>query len=95
MDTGVFKMAEISEASLASHGAAREVGEDNAARSAAHAAGQAAATARVPSHSTGAANYALQAVYQAADLSSADADVARERNWQYRHLSELIENNRK
>jgi hypothetical protein len=79
--TGAFKMAEIRRASLAAHAAAREVGDDNAARSAARAAGQAVATAHVPAHSIGAANYALQAIYRAA--------VARERNWQTRRLIEL------
>ena len=53
MDTGVFRMEVIRKASLDSHAAAREVGEDNAARSAARAAGQAVATAHVPTHSIG------------------------------------------
>jgi hypothetical protein len=87
--TGVFKMADIRRASLASHAAAREVGEDNAARSAARAAGQAVATAHVPTHSIGAANYALQAIYRASAPSAAVAAVAREREWQYRRLLEL------
>jgi hypothetical protein len=87
--TGVFKMAEIRKASLASHAAAREVGEDNAARSAARAAGQAVATAHVPCHSIGAANYALQAIHRAASPSDAEAAVAKEREWQYRRLLEL------
>jgi len=91
IDTGVFKMAVIRGASLASHAAAREVGEDNAARSAARAAGQAVATAHVPAHSLGAANYALQAVYRVADPSEADAAVAEERDWQYQHLLGLGE----
>ena len=89
IDTGVFRMAVIRGASLASHAAAREVGEDDAARSAARAAGQAVATAHVPTHSLGAANYALQAIHRAADASEADAAVARERDWQYRHLLRL------
>jgi len=87
--TGVFKMADIRGASLTAHAAAREVGEDNAARSAARAAGQAVATAHVPTHSVGAASYALQAIHRAANSSSADAAVAKERDWQYRHLTEL------
>jgi hypothetical protein len=91
INTGVFKMAVIRKASLASHAAAREVGEDNAARSAARAAGQAVATAHVPTHSIGAAIYALQAVYRAANPFDADAVVAKERDWQYRHLLELVE----
>ena len=89
--TGVFKMAVIRKASLTAHTAAREVGEDNAARSAARAAGQAVATAHVPTHSIGAANYALQAIHRAASAAEADAAVAKERSWQYQHLLELGE----
>lgn len=85
--TGVFKMSVIRKASLDSHAAARETGEDNPARSAARAAGQAVATAHVPAHCIGAANYALQAIYRA-DID-ADAAVAREREWQYKRLVEL------
>jgi hypothetical protein len=87
--TGVFGMEEIRRVSLASHAAARDVGEDNAARAAARAAGQAVATAHVPTHSIGAANYALQAIHRAASSSDAAAAVARERQWQYKHLLEL------
>jgi len=86
INTGVFKMAVIRKASLDSHAAAREVGEDNAARSAARAAGQAVATAHVPTHSIGAANYALQAIHRATHSSDADAAIAKEREWQYQHL---------
>ncbi len=89
INTGVFKMADIRKAALASHAAAREVGEDNAARSAARAAGQAVATAHVPTHAVTAANYALQAIHRAASSSDADAATARERDWQYQHLLEL------
>jgi hypothetical protein len=89
VDTGVFKMAVIRRASLAAHAAAREVGEDNAARSAARAAGQAVATAHVPTHFIGAAIYALQAIHRATGPSLADAAVARELEWQYQHLLEL------
>jgi hypothetical protein len=89
INTGVFKMAVIRNASLTSHAAAREVGEDSAARSAARAAGQAVATAHVPTHSIGAANYALQAIHRAINPSEADAAVAKERDWQYQHLLEL------
>jgi hypothetical protein len=87
--TGAFKMADIRKAALASHAAAREVGEDNAARSAARAAGQAVATTHVPNHSIGAANYALQAIHRATTSSDADAAVAKERDWQRRQLLEL------
>jgi hypothetical protein len=91
IDTGVFQMAVIRKASLDSHAAAREVGEDSPARSAARAAGQAVATAHVPTHSMGAAIYALQAIHRAADPSDADAAVARERDWQIQRLLELRE----
>jgi hypothetical protein len=89
IDSGVFKMAVIRKASLDSHAAAREVGEDNAARSAARAAGQAVATAHVPTHAIGGAIYGLQAIHRATDPSEADAAVAKERDWQYQHLLEL------
>jgi hypothetical protein len=89
IDIGVFKMTAIRKASLDSHAAAREVGEDNAARSAARAAGQAVATAHVPAHSVGAAIYALQAIYRATDYSAVDTAIAKEREWQYQHLLEL------
>jgi hypothetical protein len=87
IDTGVFKMAVIRKASLSSHAAARDVGEDSPARSAARAAGQAVATAHVPIHAIGAAIYALQAIDRAND--AADAAVAKERDWQYSHLLKL------
>ena len=92
INTGVFKMAVIRKASLTSHAAAREVGADNAARSAARAAGQAVATAHVPTHSIGAAIYALQAIHRATNSADADAAVTKERDWQYQHLLELGEN---
>ena len=84
--TGVFTMAGIRKASLDSHAAARDVGEDSPARSAARAAGQAVATAHVPRHAYGPAIYAQQAIYRA--TNSMDA-VERERNWQYQHLLHL------
>ena len=86
VDTGVFKMAVIRNASLDSHAAAREAGEDNPARSAARAAGQAVATAHVSRHSYGSAIYAQQAIYR--ETNSTDA-VAKEREWQYQHLLKL------
>jgi hypothetical protein len=89
--TGVFKMADIRKAALDAHTAAREVGDDNAARSAARAAGQALATAHVPIHSLGAAQYALQAIFRATNADDAEAAVATERDWQYQHLSRLRE----
>ena len=84
--TGSFKMAVIRKASLDAHAAARAVGENTPARSAARAAGQAVATAHVRTHAIGAANYSLQAIYRATDSSDADVAVAKERKWQYHHL---------
>ncbi len=89
IDTGVFKMPIIRKASLDSHAAAREVGEDNAARSVARACGQAVATAHVPLHSYGSAIYAQQAVHRATPFPDTDSAVAKERDWQYRHLLDL------
>jgi hypothetical protein len=91
IETGVFNMAVIRKASLSSHAAARDVGEDSPARSVARATGQAVATAHVPTHSIGAAIYALQAIHRATDSFHADAAVERERNWQYGRLLELRE----
>ena len=85
MRTGIFKMADIRKASLDAHAAARDVGEDNAARFAARAAGQAAATPHVRQHAYGAAIYALKAVAAAYPLH-AEAEVAKERSRQSRCL---------
>lgn len=92
IDTGVFKMAVIRKAALDSHAAAREVGVDTPARSAARAAGQAVATAHVKTHAMGAALYAQQAIYRSADPDGADATVMRERVWQYERLFDLVKN---
>ena len=89
METGIFKMLIIRKASLDAHAAARDVGEDSPARSAARAAGQAVATAHVPQHALGSAIYAQQALYRATTPSDADAAVAKERDWQYQHLLAL------
>ena len=89
--TGVFEMEVIRKASLDAHAAARDVGADNAARSAARAAGHAVATAHVGTHSLAAAKYALQAIYRASKPSETDENVALERNWQYKRLLDLKE----
>jgi len=89
IETGTFSMAVIRGASLASHAAAREVGEDNSARSAARAAGQAVATAHVPTHSLGAAMYALQAIFRDSKQEDTEAALASEREWQLRQLNQL------
>ena len=89
IETGEFSMAVIRKASLDAHAAAREVGADNPARSAARAAGQAVATAHVRTHAAGAAIYSLQAIHRASDPADASAAVAKEREWQYKRLQEL------
>src|SRR4030042_3777084 len=87
--TGVFRMSDIRETSLAAHAAAREAKENTAACFAAHAAGQAVATAHVPQHAFGAAYSALKAIAAA----NTDIDVVKttkEHNWQSRHLPEHL-----
>lgn len=85
--TGMFRMADIRKASLEAHAAAREVKEDAAACYAARAAGQAVATAHVPTHSIGAAAYAIKAV--AAHYNNADNSIIKERNWQLQRLQHV------
>jgi hypothetical protein len=76
--TGEFSMAVIRRASLDAHAAARLAGAESAACFAARAAGQAVATAHVPSHCIGAAWYGAKA----ADA----AGLPAERDWQRQHL---------
>ena len=83
-------MADVRKASLGAHTAAREVEGGDAARSAARAAGQALATAHVPNHAIAAAVYAATAVRDGVAATDADAAVSQERDWQYRHLLELM-----
>jgi hypothetical protein len=87
--TGVFKMAVIRKAALDSHSAARDVKDDDVARSAARAAGQAVATAHVPTHALAAAVYAATAIRDATRPANADAATTKEREWQYQHLIKL------
>jgi hypothetical protein len=84
--TGEMKMAVIRGASLQAHAAAREVIENKAACFAARAAGQAVATAHVAQHAFGAPYYALKAI-EAADPGNAEVNIAKEWNWQVKHLS--------
>lgn len=91
--TGVFRMAEVRKASLDAHAAARNAAEFTPARSAARAAGQAMATAHVARHALAAAIYAATAVRDATPSSDADAATLRERQWQYRHLLDLVRKN--
>jgi hypothetical protein len=88
--TGEFKISVVRNASLEAHAAAREVQEDDAARSAARSAGQAVAAAHVPRHAIAAAIYAATSVRDSADDSEADTAAEKEREWQYRHLLDLV-----
>jgi hypothetical protein len=80
--TGEFSMAVIRGASLDAHAAARAAGVDSAASFAARAAGQAVATAHVPSHCIGAAWYGAKAADAAESLA--------EREWQRTHLPDQL-----
>lgn len=86
IDTGEFTMSVVRGASLASHAAARDVGKDDATRSAAQAAGQAVATVHVPTHVYGPAFYGQQAIFR--DIGSLEA-ADKERDWQLARLVEL------
>jgi hypothetical protein len=65
------------------------VADDDVARSAARAAGQAVATTHVPTHSMAAAIYAATAVRDSVAAADANAAVTNERQWQYERLIEL------
>ncbi len=90
IDTGIFSMKVIRTASLSAHAAAREVGEDTPARSAARATGQAVATAHVRTHAIGAAQYALQALSRSKQ-DDYERIIAQERAWQYQSLLSYIQ----
>tara|TARA_R110002020_G_scaffold47651_8_gene135597 strand:+ start:2983 stop:3492 length:510 start_codon:yes stop_codon:yes gene_type:complete len=79
--TGVFSMSAIREASLAAHAAAKELKFDVPACEAAHAAGQAVATAHVPQHAYGGAYYSLRAII-AENPDGAEEFVRKELSWQ-------------
>ena len=79
----------IRAAALASHTAAREVGEDNPASSAARAAGQAVSTAHVKDHALAAANYALQAIFRANIDNNPEDAIEAEQLWQIQLLMEI------
>ncbi len=82
--TGVFRMAVIRKASLDSHSAARVAEKDSAACYAARAAGQAVATAHVPTHCMGAAVYAIKAAV--AHSGNLDDGLIKELDWQLQRL---------
>lgn len=83
--TRLFEMAAIRGASLAAHAAAKTAQMSLAACCAAHAAGQAVATAHVAQHAYGGAYYALKAVL-ADNPASAAERVAQEWAWQAQQL---------
>jgi hypothetical protein len=84
--TGVFSMAVIRGASLSAHSAARAAKGNDAACFAAHAAGQAVATAHVPTHALGSSLYGIRAA--AAHSGNADDGLVKERGWQLERLRE-------
>ena len=85
--TGVFKMAEIRKASLDAHSAAKDVQEEDA-KAAAHAAGQAAGTPHVNTHALGSSLYAIKAA--AAHTGNRDDGLLQEREWQLQRLREYV-----
>ena len=81
----VFSMPVIRGASLSAHAAAKAVKDDLPACAAAHAAGQAVATAHVPQHAYGGAYYALRAII-AKYPETAGQRVSDELVWQSARL---------
>ncbi len=86
VSTRVFRMADIRKASLDAHAAARQAREDDAI-AAAHAAGQAVATAHVPTHALGSSVYGIRAA--AAHSGNVDDGLIKERNWQLQRLRQI------
>ena len=84
--TGVFSMVVIRGASLSAHNAARDAKNNDAACFAAHAAGQAVATAHVPTHALGSSLYSIRAV--AAHSGNTDDGLIKERDRQLARLRE-------
>jgi hypothetical protein len=89
IDTGKFSMKVIRTAALAAHAAAREVGEDSPARSAARSAGQAVSTTHVKEHALAAANYALQAIFRANISNNPSEAVSAEKDRQLQLFDSL------
>ena len=81
--TGVFRMAVIRGASLSAHAAAKGKAEADAIF-AAHAAGQAVATAHVPTHALSCSLYCIRAV--AAHSGNVDDGLVKERRRQLKRL---------
>lgn len=84
--TGEFHMSTIRGASLPAHAAAKSVDKnDKAANYAAHAAGQAVATAHAPTHALGTVAYSMKIVAFLNPDNVKEA-VAKERGWQNERL---------
>jgi hypothetical protein len=81
--TGLFRMTEIRGASLDAHAAAKMAKEEDA-KFAAHAAGQAVATAHVSTHALGSALYGIRAA--AAHSGNLEDGLVKERTWQLERL---------
>ena len=90
VETGIFRMSVIRSASLNAHAAAKEVDPRSPACFAAHAAGQAVATAHVPQHAYGGAYYSLKAI-AAAYPEDTYAKVIKEKEWQSQQLVEHLQ----
>jgi hypothetical protein len=90
VETGEFSMPVIRSASLEAHATAKEVKDLLAACAAAHAAGQAVATAHVAQHAYGGAYYALKAIAADGERDDAMNRVVSERTWQEHHLPESL-----
>jgi hypothetical protein len=88
---GEIAMSEARTVAFAAHAAARDANQD-AARATARAAGHAAATAHVAGHAGHAATYAAHAAGHTVDSTDFAAAAAKERDWQYQHLLNLIDN---
>lgn len=88
--TGIFTMSVIRAASLGAHAAAKIVKEYDAACFAAHAAGQAVATAHVTQHAYGGSYYALKAI-ASAHPECAKEEVLKEFTWQEEHLPKHLQ----
>lgn len=89
VEDGIFSMPVIRGASLSAHASAKEVDQKSPACFAAHAAGQAVATAHVPQHAYGGAYYALKAI-AANNPDNALTKVYEEFAWQSQHLPEHL-----
>jgi hypothetical protein len=79
-------MSVIRKASLDAHVAAKDAKEDYA-KYVAHAAGQAVATAHVPTHALGSSVYSIRAV--ASYSGNINEGIIRERNWQLQRLQDI------